>query len=228
MNQVQGSKFDPEGDYVRLWLPELARLPTEWIHHPWDAPPALLRAAGVELGVNYPKPIIEIDTARDRLRDAIFVMQEKAGTGTDGNENGTNEEVFDNSDNVGTSGTPKVVLKGKNVSTSVSSRDQRVPSMQNMNNLNSRKRAKPTNEENNNNNDPPGCKMDMSEEDLVSTADSSSNKKPTTSRTSFCVPQTCSVSSFSKPDASHDFSDLKHSWHKNTETEEESSGKDGK
>ncbi|KAK7263814.1 hypothetical protein RJT34_31411 [Clitoria ternatea] len=48
MLQIQGAKFDPEGEYVRQWLPELARMPTEWIHHPWDAPLCVLRAAGVD------------------------------------------------------------------------------------------------------------------------------------------------------------------------------------
>ncbi|KAB5568699.1 hypothetical protein DKX38_002492 [Salix brachista] len=44
--QFEGYKFDPHGEYVRRWLPELARLPTEWIHHPWNAPESVLQAAG--------------------------------------------------------------------------------------------------------------------------------------------------------------------------------------
>ncbi|KAL8140008.1 hypothetical protein V2J09_006029 [Rumex salicifolius] len=212
--EVQGSKFDPEGEYIRLWLPELARVPTEWIHHPWHAPPAVLRAAGVELGVNYPNPIIDIETARDSLRDAIFLMQEKAGCGPQGTGNGSKEEVFDNSDNVGTSDIPKVVLRGKAVvdCSSVSSRDQRVPSMQNMSNLpNNRKRPKPGDEEENNR---AGYKTGVTEADVCSTADSGSNKKPAMSRTSFCVPNSCSVSTYGNPD-------------KNTDMEGESSAKDG-
>lgn len=62
---------------MRRWLPELVRLPTEWIHHPWDAPPAVLRAAGVELGSNYPRPIVEVAAARQRLREAIAHMWEQ-------------------------------------------------------------------------------------------------------------------------------------------------------
>lgn len=72
--QVEGYKYDPEGEYVRRWLPELSRLPTEWVHCPWDAPPNVLRAAGVELGSNYPQPIVNIGTARERLAAALGEM----------------------------------------------------------------------------------------------------------------------------------------------------------
>lgn len=72
--QIEGYTFDPYGEYVRRWLPELSRLPTEWIHHPWDAPPSVLRAAGIELGSNYPRPIVEIAAARERLEQALADM----------------------------------------------------------------------------------------------------------------------------------------------------------
>lgn len=47
-----------QGDYVRTWCPELTRLPNEYIHTPWLAPVHVLRDAGVELGVNYPRPLM--------------------------------------------------------------------------------------------------------------------------------------------------------------------------
>lgn len=61
---TQGEKFDPEGIYVRKWCPELARLPNEWVHKPFAAPPLILAAAGVELGKNYPEPLVNHDAAR--------------------------------------------------------------------------------------------------------------------------------------------------------------------
>jgi deoxyribodipyrimidine photo-lyase len=63
---LQGEKFDPEGVYVSKWLPELAQLPAKLIHHPWDATPIELSAAGVVLGKTYPEPIVEHKAARER------------------------------------------------------------------------------------------------------------------------------------------------------------------
>lgn len=68
---TQGEKFDPDGAYVRRFVPELKDMPDKYIHHPWDAPPMILKAAGVELGKTYPKPIIDHAAARERALEAF-------------------------------------------------------------------------------------------------------------------------------------------------------------
>ena len=67
----QGEKFDADGAYVRRWVPELARLPDPLIHSPWTADAAVLRSAGVTLGLDYPNPIVDHDFARKRALAAL-------------------------------------------------------------------------------------------------------------------------------------------------------------
>ncbi len=62
---LQGEKFDSHGDYVRKWVPELSRLPDQFIHRPWEAPHLVLQAAGVALGRDYPHPVVDHGQARD-------------------------------------------------------------------------------------------------------------------------------------------------------------------
>lgn len=72
---TQSEKFDPEGVYIRRYVPELAKLPTEALHAPWEADPDVLEKAGVELGKTYPKPIVEHAAARARALEAYEVVK---------------------------------------------------------------------------------------------------------------------------------------------------------
>jgi deoxyribodipyrimidine photo-lyase len=71
---LQGEKFDPEGAYVRRWIPELAGLDSAHIHAPWLAPSGALAAAGVEIGRNYPTPILDHALARRRALAALAAI----------------------------------------------------------------------------------------------------------------------------------------------------------
>jgi deoxyribodipyrimidine photo-lyase len=61
---LQAERFDPQRAYLRRWLPELGHLPDTWIHRPWQAPAAVLQAAGVSLGHSYPAPVVDFPTSR--------------------------------------------------------------------------------------------------------------------------------------------------------------------
>ncbi len=68
---LQGKRFDPRGDYVRTYVPELKNAPDKWIHEPWNANPEDLAACGIELGKTYPYPIVDHGQARKKAL-AIF------------------------------------------------------------------------------------------------------------------------------------------------------------
>ena len=68
--RVCSAKFDPDGEYVRRWVPELEKLPTMWIHEPWRA----RESAIVE---NYPPPIVDHAEARRAALEAFATIREK-------------------------------------------------------------------------------------------------------------------------------------------------------
>ncbi|WP_349364446.1 MAG: deoxyribodipyrimidine photo-lyase [Roseitalea porphyridii] len=75
---LQGEKFDPDGAYVRRFVPELADLPDRYIHKPWEAPRKVLEKAKVSLGSTYPEPMVEHKRARERALDAYNEMRGQA------------------------------------------------------------------------------------------------------------------------------------------------------
>ncbi|MEJ1977177.1 MAG: FAD-binding domain-containing protein [Acetobacteraceae bacterium] len=75
---TQGEKFDPDGAYVRRWVPELAPLPDRYLHAPWSAPETVLAEAGLRLGETYPHPVVDLAHGRDRALAAFKTMREAA------------------------------------------------------------------------------------------------------------------------------------------------------
>ena len=77
---LQGRKFDPEGTYVRRYVPELAAMPAKHIHEPWGTPATTLIEAGVVLDKTYPRPIVDLRVSRQRALSAYSAMQEAANS----------------------------------------------------------------------------------------------------------------------------------------------------
>ena len=77
---TQSKKFDTDGEYIRRYVPELAKLPNKYIHEPWLAPEDILNSAGLQLGVDYPQPVVDIKESRERALTA-FKQTPSAGSG---------------------------------------------------------------------------------------------------------------------------------------------------
>ena len=73
----QSQKFDAGAKFIRRYLPELARLPDDLIHAPWLARPVDLAAAGVELGVTYPQPLVRHEAARAKTLERYGVVKKR-------------------------------------------------------------------------------------------------------------------------------------------------------
>ena len=76
---TQGQRFDPQGEYVKRYCPELSKMPDKYIHNPWDAPQNILDYAGVKLGTNYPTPLVDLKTSRLRALDALTQSKQYLG-----------------------------------------------------------------------------------------------------------------------------------------------------
>ncbi len=74
----QGETFDPDGEYIRAFVPELGALPNQYIHTPFDAPAEILATAGVRLGQDYPAPIVDHFLARNHALAAFKALKEQA------------------------------------------------------------------------------------------------------------------------------------------------------
>jgi len=73
---TQGQKFDPNGEYVKRFCPELKQLPPKYVHCPWTAPAAVLAQSGVRLGEHYPAPIVDLKHSRQQALAAFAALKE--------------------------------------------------------------------------------------------------------------------------------------------------------
>ena len=75
---TQGKKFDPDGSYVRQFIPEITALPDKYLFNPWEAPGYILKEAGVELGTTYPKPVVDLKQSRDAALAAFQSLKQQS------------------------------------------------------------------------------------------------------------------------------------------------------
>lgn len=106
-----GKKYDPEGKYIRKFLPVLAKMPAKYIYEPWTAPASVQQAAGCIIGKDYPKPIVDHAVASKacmaRMKAAYHAAK---GIGTEGGSTGGE----DGADGTGDDGVAtKAAGKGK-------------------------------------------------------------------------------------------------------------------
>ena len=72
---TQGQKFDPDGTFTRRFVPELTKLPVKYLFNPWEAPAHILADAGVVLGENYPRPIVDVKQSREAALAAFASLR---------------------------------------------------------------------------------------------------------------------------------------------------------
>ena len=74
---TQGKKFDPDGEYIRQYIPELKKLPNKFLYNPWEAPKEVLDKANIVIGKDYPEPIIDLKTSREKALNAFKSLKKE-------------------------------------------------------------------------------------------------------------------------------------------------------
>jgi len=74
---TQGQKFDSDGEYVRKYVPEIAKLPNKFLFSPWEAPLLILKESGIVLGDTYPKPIVDLKKSREYALAAFASLKKE-------------------------------------------------------------------------------------------------------------------------------------------------------
>ena len=74
----QGRDQDPDGDYIRKWVPELSMVPTKYIHEPWDMPIELQETISCIIGQHYPTPVVdELESRKEGIKRSYAARSSK-------------------------------------------------------------------------------------------------------------------------------------------------------
>jgi deoxyribodipyrimidine photo-lyase len=68
----QSEEHDPEGVFIKKWVPELRNIPTKYIHEPWKMPPLEMQLVNFEIGNDYPAPIVDFEAEIKKNRPLIW------------------------------------------------------------------------------------------------------------------------------------------------------------
>ena len=72
---TQSQKFDPQGEYIKKYIPELSRVPETYIHEPWTCPTHVLKQESIQIGIDYPKPMVDLRETRERALQAFYMIK---------------------------------------------------------------------------------------------------------------------------------------------------------
>ncbi len=72
---TQGKKFDPNGDYIKRFVPELENVPLKYLFTPWDCPPEVCKDINFKIGLSYPSPIVEVALSREKALSAFSTIK---------------------------------------------------------------------------------------------------------------------------------------------------------
>jgi deoxyribodipyrimidine photo-lyase len=75
---IQSKKFDPHGNFIRKWVPELSIVPIQYIHEPWSMPTDVQRTACCKIGKDYPAPIVDRSIVKERVMHAFQMLSQKS------------------------------------------------------------------------------------------------------------------------------------------------------